>query len=152
MRRARGLLERRSFALTIPAPADSLRVGRLRGTIEAFHREHDRAYGFSAPEEPTELVTVRVAAVGRMPRPRLRPAPTTTAGTGPERARAVYFEEARAFVQCAVYDRYALIAGQQLDGPSIIEELDSTCVLHPGYTATVDEFGNLLLAQARAAA
>ena len=134
-----------SFELTIPAPASGLRDGQLRATVEAFHREHHRAYGFAAPEEPTELVTLRVAAVGRMPRPRLRPAPRASSGPTVARVRPVYFDEAGDFVRCSIYDRYALTAGLRLEGPAIIEELDSTCVLHPGYTATVDELGNLLL-------
>src|SRR5262249_37785346 len=61
-----------SFELTIPVPESNWHDGQLQAAVIAFHREHQRAYGFSAPEEPTELVTVRVAAIGRMPRPRLR--------------------------------------------------------------------------------
>jgi N-methylhydantoinase A len=139
-----------SFELTIPAPANGLRDGQLRSTVEAFHREHQRAYGFAAPEEPTELVTLRVAAVGRMPRPRLQRVPRSSSGPTVARVRPVYFDEAGDFVPCSIYDRYALTAGLRLEGPAIVEELDSTCVLHPGYTATVDELGNVLLTVAGA--
>jgi N-methylhydantoinase A len=66
------------------------------------------------------------------------------------RVRPVYFDESGDFVRCAIYDRYALEAGLRLEGPAIVEELDSTCVLHPGYAATVDDFGNLLLTEAGA--
>jgi N-methylhydantoinase A len=139
-----------SFELTIPAPANGLRDGQLRSTVEAFHREHQRAYGFAAPEEPTELVTLRVAAVGRMLRPRLQRVPRSSSGPTVARVRPVYFDEAGDFVPCSIYDRYALTAGQRLEGPAIVEELDSTCVLHPGYKATVDELGNVLLTVAGA--
>jgi N-methylhydantoinase A len=134
-----------SFELTIPAPDNELRDGQVHATVEAFHREHQRAYGFSAPDEPTELVTLRVAAVGRMPRPRLRSAPRANGSSSPLKQRPVYFGEGGDFLSCGVYDRYALGAGMQIVGPAIVEELDSTCVLHPGYMATVDEFGNLVL-------
>ncbi len=134
-----------SFELTVPAPADDLRDGLLRATLDTFHREHQRAYGFAAPDEPTEVVTLRVAAVGRMPRPRLQPLPAMP--NAPDaRSRPVYFAEAGGFVPCSVYNRYVLPPGMQVVGPAIVEELDSTCVVHPGYTATVDTVGNLLLA------
>jgi N-methylhydantoinase A/oxoprolinase/acetone carboxylase beta subunit len=60
--------------------------------------------------------------------------------------RNVYFGEAGDFVACRIYDRYGLTSGMRIAGPAIVEELDSTCVVHPGYAATVDEVGNLLLA------
>ncbi len=140
-----------SFELTIPAPANHLGDVQLRSTVEAFHREHQRAYGFAAPDEPTELVTLRVAAVGRMPRPRLRPAPRANTTSAVARVRPVYFEEAGDFIRCNIYDRYALAAGHRLEGPAVVEELDSTFVLHPGFTAAIDELGNLLLTESGAA-
>jgi N-methylhydantoinase A len=141
-----------SFELTVPVPAGGLRDGRLRATVDAFHREHRRAYGFAVPDEPTEVVTLRLAAVGRMPRPRLRPRSAIGRGSDAARVRRVYFEEAGDFIRCPVYDRNSLAAGLRLDGPAIVEELDSTCVIHPGYAAAVDELGNLLLTAAAARA
>ena len=54
------------------------------------------------------------------------------------------FAEAGGFVDCPVYDRYALAAGTKLTGPAIVEERESTTVLPPGVTATVDECANLV--------
>ena len=59
--------------------------------------------------------------------------------------RPVYFAERGGFVSCPVYDRYLLATGAVVEGPAIVEELDSTTVIHPGYRALVDRFGNLLL-------
>ena len=44
-----------------------------------------------------------------------------------------------------VYDRYALAAGARLAGPAIVEERESTTVLPPGASASVDEYANLLV-------
>jgi N-methylhydantoinase A len=134
-----------SFELSVPVPTTDWRDGQLQATETAFHREHQRAYGFAAPEEPTELVTVRVAAIGRMPRPRLRPVMKREGDPVPARTRQVYFAESGDFVPCNVFDRSDLGAGTRLVGPAIVEELDSTCAVHPGVTATVDTLGNLLL-------
>ncbi|MDQ6672777.1 MAG: hypothetical protein M3069_18880, partial [Chloroflexota bacterium] len=78
--------------------------------------------------------------------PRLRPLAAMPNDAPEARSRPVYFAEADGFVPCSVYDRYLLRAGMNVVGPAIVEEMDSTCVVHPGYSATVDKLGNLLLA------
>jgi N-methylhydantoinase A len=60
--------------------------------------------------------------------------------------RPVYFAEnsgEKGVVQTPVYDRSKLPAGAVFEGPAIIEEPDCTTVIHPAWTVTVDEFGNL---------
>jgi N-methylhydantoinase A len=59
--------------------------------------------------------------------------------------RPVYFAECGGFVECPIYDRYQLGVEHTLDGPAIVIELDSTLVIHPGYQAVVDKFGNLII-------
>ena len=120
-------------------PAEEVR--RLAGR---FHEEHERAYGFKAPEEPVEVVTIRLSAVGEISRPELRRL-EADAGSGPAGSRPVYFEEAGGFADCPVYERSGLGAGARICGPAVVQELDSTTLMHPGYRADVDEFGNLLI-------
>ena len=50
---------------------------------------------------------------------------------------------------CSVYDRYRLPPGGVIGGPAVIEEFDATTVIHPGYQAIVDVFGNLLIKEAK---
>ncbi len=128
-----------SFELTIPAGDDL--AGR-------FHAEHERTYGFAAPGEPVELVGVRLTAVGRIDKPPPRRLEPGGAPVEKER-RGVYFAEAGGFVDCPVFDRYLLPAGARLEGPAVVEELDSTTLVHPGFAATVDTFGNLVLERER---
>jgi N-methylhydantoinase A len=124
-----------SFELTVPA-GDNL--------LERFHAEHDRTYGFSAPEEPVEVVSLRLTSVGTIAKP--PPRPLEAGGkVEPKEHRPVYFAESSGYVDCPIYDRYALPAAATLTGPAIIEEFDSTTVVHPGYAALVDEAGNLLI-------
>jgi N-methylhydantoinase A len=120
--------------------------GALDALLDRFHAEHRRAYGHAAPEEPVELVNVRLTAVGRTPRPSvLRLASHAgSVDTAIRTRRPVYFASS-GFVDCPIYDRYRLGAGAQVAGPAIIEEIDSTVVVHPRYSATVDEAGCLRL-------
>ena len=136
-----------SYELTIPLPDGKLGAAEIAGALAQFHREHDRAYGYSAPGEPVEIVNLRLSAIGKINKPRLR---EIGAGDSPLSAakkavRSVYFDERKGFVECPVYDRYRLSAGSVFEGPAIVEEIDATTVIHPGYEARVDRFGNLIL-------
>jgi N-methylhydantoinase A len=70
---------------------------------------------------------------------------------GVERAqtgtRRVYFEDYR---DTPIYWRPELAPGDVLEGPAIIEEFGSTIPIHPGFTARVDNFGNVLVTRATA--
>jgi N-methylhydantoinase A len=124
-----------SYELTVPAGD---------GLDERFHAEHDRTYGFAAPAEPIECVSVRLTSVGRIAKPpleRLEPGETPE----PKSRRPVYFAESGDYVDCAIHDRYALPAGARLAGPVVVEEFDSTTVVHPGFTVRVDDVGNLII-------
>ncbi len=114
--------------------------------LAQFHREHERAYGYSAPEEPTEFVNLRLTAIGKIGKPRLRELTADGGRKTAEKARRqVYFAERSGYLDCPIYNRYLLRAGDVIVGPAVVEEFDSTTVIHPEYTAKVDRFGNLLL-------
>ena len=135
-----------SYELSIP-----LGEARVEDVLERmladFHAEHERAYGFAAPEEPVELVTLRLTAVGRIAKPRLRElqARSGDANAARRAVRRVWFAESGGFVDCPMYDRYRLPAGGVIEGPAIVEEMDSTTVIHPGFRGEVDRYGNLLI-------
>ncbi len=124
-----------SYELTIPAGD---------GLLERFHAEHDRTYGFAAAAEPVELVSLRLTSIGRIAKP---PVQRLERGETPEpkERRAVYFAETNGYADCPIYDRYGLPAGAAFAGPAVVEEFDSTTVVHPGFAVRVDETGNLII-------
>ncbi|MDA0674927.1 MAG: hydantoinase/oxoprolinase family protein [Proteobacteria bacterium] len=135
-----------SYELPIPLPAGNVE-NAIAGMLRKFHEEHERAYGFAAPGEPVEIVTLRLTAIGRIAKPKLKEFPkrTGTGGATPRAIRKVYFAETGGFVDCPSYDRYKFAAGDIIEGPAIVEEMDSTTVIHPGFRAEVDRYGNLLI-------
>ncbi len=133
-----------SYELAIPIEPTPFDAEALATVAERFHLEHERAYGHSAPDEPIEVVSVRVVAVGRISKPEAR-ALGERGSPAPRTRRPVYFSELGGFADCPIYDRYALGRGAHLGGPAVVEELDSTTVLYPGYVASVDGQGNLLI-------
>ena len=84
---------------------------------------------------------------GRIRRPQLRRLATggQDSAEAVKGVRQVYFSEAGTRVACKVYDRYRLRCGNSVPGPAIVEEKDSTSVIHPGCRAAVDEYGNLMI-------
>ena len=136
-----------SYELTVPLPAERLDASKIAHVLEQFHIEHDRAYGYSAPTEPVEFVNLRLTAIGKIAKPRLRELEgnNTDIAAAQKATRSVYFAERDGYVECPIYDRYLLGPSCVLTGPAIVEEIDSTTVIHPGYRAQVDRFGNLIL-------
>jgi N-methylhydantoinase A/oxoprolinase/acetone carboxylase beta subunit len=136
-----------SFELTIDLARDGASGLDTAAGVGAFHEQHERVYGHNAPDEAVEFVNSRLTAIGRIAKPRLREIAVGDASPDDARTstRPVYFAEAGGFVDCPVYDRYALLAEMCITGPAIIEEFDTTTVLHPAYAAAVDRFGNLLI-------
>ena len=135
-----------SYELSIPFVEGRV-ADALETMLRDFHAEHERAYGFAAPGEPVEFVTLRLTAVGNIAKPKLRGLPAGGGDVAAARrtVRQVYFAESGGFVDCPSYDRYRLPAGGVIDGPAIVEEMDSTTVIHPGFRAEVDRYGNLLI-------
>jgi N-methylhydantoinase A len=136
-----------SFELSVTVPPGALSAADIERLRAEFHAAHERAYGYAAPEDPVELVNVRLAAVGITPKPRRPPLPeggrdATAAIKG---HRDVWFAETGGWRPTLVVDRAKLLRGNVIAGPAIIEEPDASTLVHPGWTATVDEHGNLVL-------
>ncbi|NUS17791.1 MAG: hydantoinase/oxoprolinase family protein, partial [Streptomyces sp.] len=130
--------------VTVPVPEE----GGAAELKRAFDRAHGERYGHSAPQEPAQIVSLRVSAVGTLGKPDLPKIaaggaePPAAALTG---SRDIVFTPAQGPVRSAVYAREALLAGNTLAGPAVVEEPTATTLLRPGDTLDVDAFGNLLL-------
>jgi N-methylhydantoinase A len=136
-----------SYELTIPLPGKEMDAKDIVNAVGLFHKEHERAYGHCAPEEPVQIANLKLSATGLIAKPKFRE--FKMGGISPEQAlrtsRKVYFAEADGFVACPAYDRYRLIRGNVIRGPAIVDDKDATTVVHPGYQAVVGKFGNLIL-------
>ena len=138
-----------SYELTLPCPDGEAMGFTVSDLLHDFHAEHNRVYGHSVPGEPVETVNLRLTALGNIVKPPLlaKDPVMHAVQTAQLGSRPVFFGEANNFVDCPIYDRYLLDAGTEIPGPAIIEEYDSTTVIHPGYYAAVDQYGTLLVTQ-----
>jgi N-methylhydantoinase A len=105
---------------------------------------HERVYGYARAQQPAEFVNFRAVHTFPLPAPRVRSAAHGSCTIDEARIgqRPVYFAPG-GFVRTAIYDRARLSSGDAVDGPAIIEQMDTTTVIAPGYTATVDPASNL---------
>jgi N-methylhydantoinase A len=136
------------YELTVPVPAGRLDAAALAAVRARFDEIYAARYGYAAPDEPIEIVTWKLSAVGGTPRVSLAKAPATSDRDPRTGTRAAYFPECGGFVATPVYDRYALTSGTAITGPAIVEERESTTVLPPGAAAVVDAYANLIVALA----
>jgi N-methylhydantoinase A len=131
--------------ITVPLPvtADSLSDG-FSQIVEQFHVLHERLYTYSVPDEPVELVNVRLRAVGSVDKPPLPP--TDGAGAAPEPVgeRPVLLPDGAQPV--AVYRRDQLAPGATLAGAAIVEEPASTTLVLTGMDVSVDAYENMIIA------
>ena len=128
-----------SFDLSVPVAADA--GGAAMGAVaERFHERHRQRYGHADPDEPVELVTVRLRARGVVETPDLRPARSggDLADAVTETREVVFDGDGR---ETRVYDRDRVPTGVEIDGPAVVEGAESTLLVRPGQRATVDEYG-----------
>jgi N-methylhydantoinase A len=119
---------------------------RMPAILDAFHAVHERVYGYARTQQPVEFVNFRAVHTYPLPRPALRPVGRATGSLDAARtgARRAWFPGSGR-VETAIYERARLPIGARIQGPAIIEQLDTTTVLPPGHAALVDESGNLRL-------
>ena len=133
-------------AVTVDIPLELFKAQDRDGIKKRFDAVHETRYGYAAPQEKAEIVSLRSATIGMMPKP---PFDRLKAGiASPDAAfrgkRPVYFSGA-GMVSTPTYDRNLLEAGNRIAGPALIEEHASTTVVHPKDVLEVDAFGNLLI-------
>ena len=134
------------FEVTVELTGTEVDPGSLHDMVQYFHREHDRLFGFSL-DQPVEVVTLRVTARGHLESPRM--APLSREMNTPAEAiagqRHVYFEETNGFVPCNIYCRAKLAPGSTIDGPAVLENVDSTVVINPGWVGRIDAYGSCIM-------
>jgi N-methylhydantoinase A len=138
-----------AYEVRVPVPDGPLDDGAVSAAVAAFHDAHERLYGYcfrDRPEQQVEWVNLRVTGIGPIRRPDLRPlTPGPHGRAAPSGHRDVCFDPADGYVTTPTYARDGLPPGVTVVGPAIIEEYGATVPLHPGFRATVDRLGNLIV-------
>jgi N-methylhydantoinase A len=101
-------------------------------------------YGHSNTAGPVEFVNLRTIHVHR-PDERENPPRESASATAPKPVahREAYFDGG--FVKTPVYDRKHLSVGQEIEGPAIVEQADTTLIIYPKQRAQLREDRSILV-------
>jgi N-methylhydantoinase A len=136
--------EGQEFAIKVPVSAEEIAAGDLKTIRDRFDSIHDRSFGHAAPDEPLEMVNVRLSARGIRQKLQM-PEVSTGAEPAPRGMREVCLRDAERFDECPVYARDTLSAGAEISGPALIEEYGSTTVMFAGDHAGVSATGEIII-------
>jgi N-methylhydantoinase A len=132
------------YELPVPVARRKLRADDKAEWRRAFDGVHEKHFGSRAEDQKVEVVNYRLTTKVLLPKPAAVDLPA--GGENPGRAvkghRQAYFD---GWYDCPIYDRARLARGQRVPGPAIIEQMDSTIVVHPGHEAEVDGCGNIII-------
>jgi N-methylhydantoinase A len=129
-----------AYELRVPLNDDCREAGSV---AEAFHREHERIYGFRDIKSEVELGAARLATVGETAKLARQDVTVGRGNPTPKEERLLFRKGA--WLAASVYLRAALGAGDTISGPAIVEQDDATTILLPGWIGRVDTAGNLRL-------
>ncbi|EPX75869.1 hydantoinase/oxoprolinase family protein [Salipiger mucosus] len=135
------------YEITVDWPEATGRDALVAGLRANFEAAHEQLYGYISSEEPIHVTTLRLEAVGHVPKAELKQYPMAAEGEVPVKVadRNVYFPEFDDFRTVPLYDRTTLRPDQTVPGPAIVEQMDSTTLILPDQAATVDPYLNLII-------
>lgn len=150
-RKFHGIAEMRyvgqNYELQVEMPTGGITIESLQQMKQEFFKVHEMNYGYYNADAPIQFVNFRCEAIGVVQKPNLTE--LTDEMVDPSVAeicrRLVYFEESDLPIECPVYDRAKFGKTEKVNGPCIVEQMDSTTVIPPNTYFSVDKYGNLLV-------
>ena len=125
---------RQSYELNVPSPSRRFDPGALAQVSEAFHNRHKQTYGHDNRSEPVQIVSLRLAAIGEIPPLAVRQTPLAS-------GNPLKGQRLMRGVEGLVLDRQKMPAGYLVNGPAVIESLESTICVPIGWQAEMDGDG-----------
>jgi N-methylhydantoinase A len=113
---------------------------------DLFMEAYQKRYSISLVEEPLEIVNWKIEAQSKPPEVggEYRPQKAVNGQNALKGRRFVYFSETSGYIDTPVYDRYYMQPELKLQGPAVVEERESTCIIGPRDKVIVDRHYNLV--------
>ena len=131
-----------SFEIAIEIPDAACGMVEIDAAVAAFHEQHAALNGYAMADHPVEIVNLRLAIIAARPTTPLEPASRSANSDAKALRRPVWFR-ATGFVDTPLYQRGDLAPGDRIQGPAIVEQMDSTTVIPPEWRAIVAEEGSI---------
>jgi N-methylhydantoinase A len=133
------------FTLSVPITLAQLKAGNRKTIRAAFDALYEHRYAHHSPDEPVEMVNMRLGVIGKRAKLRFPRLGQGRAAAKPSHHREVYFADANKPVRCPVYQRDTLKAGARIVGPALIQEHGTTTVLFRKDDCKVAPSGELII-------
>lgn len=123
--------------------------GKLDSIGKKFHPEHNRLYGYSLEElaTPIEVINLRLTCIGKTYKPKF--IKMKFAGPNPSQAfkkkRMAYLPTKKKFQMIPVLDGDKLRYGNKIEGPAILEQVNTTTFVSPEFSVVCDAYGSFTL-------
>ena len=131
----------RSMSIALPSHLQS-----LDAAVAKFHEDHGREHNYSRPGAPVEVYRLQIKATGLVRKAEFaKVARRTGKALAPVGERMVRFEEHPKPMKTRIFDRAHLAPGDVIEGPAIIEQLNSTTLVPPGINAEVDPYLTIIM-------
>jgi N-methylhydantoinase A len=135
-----------NYELQVQLPQRKIESSDIPAIKEAFFKEHEKNYGYFNPTGTVQFVNFRSEAVGAVSKPQISTLNFVMKDpkTAQLSARRVYFPTT-GYIECPVYDRAKFGEAARVDGPCVVEQMDSTTVVPPDCWFEIDPYGNLIV-------
>lgn len=137
---------RQSYELSVPVASGRLDAVSIAAIADAFHERHRQTYGHDNRSEPVQIVNLRVAAIGTIPPLRIRQEVASGEASPLKGERRAWFR-ATGETTARILDRARIPAGLDTAGPAVIESLESTILVPPGWHAVMDADGFVIMSR-----
>jgi N-methylhydantoinase A len=129
----------------LPFPGGHYDSRQLRTLADQFGQLHKDNYGYTMDPDSVEIVNLRLVAVGLLDKPEIK-----SEEQGPPDPARAYKEQRRVYMdgrfrEVPIYERSRMRCGMEIPSPAIIEQIDSTTVIFPGYSTVIDRYRNLII-------
>jgi N-methylhydantoinase A len=141
---------RQTAGVELPVAWDRFNAERMETLRKLFEKKYEELYGAGAgyTKAGIEISAIRVDAVGRVAKPRLKPQrrKSANAAAAKKGRRRIFFSRPeRRFVDTDVYDYARLSPGTRVRGPAVLELPFTTVLVPPGFQVSVDDYLNLVM-------
>ncbi|MEI3605110.1 hydantoinase/oxoprolinase family protein [Pseudogracilibacillus sp. SE30717A] len=137
-----------NYELSVPIELKDLEKENIDKVIKRFHEIHEKTYGYSDKLAQVEFVNFRLTACGEIPKVNFRKETSKDEEViSSKTKRKVYFSEVDEpkYFETDIFQRTELNVGDKIIGPAIVEQLDTTILILPEQTASVDPYQNLII-------
>lgn len=132
--------------VTVRISKKDIEEGKIERIASQFHPEHHRLYGYSLEEQktPIELINLRLSSVGKTTKPRFsrEEVGNMDPSRAQKRSRKVFLPLEETFVKVPVYDGHRMVCGNRVEGPALIEQVNTTTFVTPEYNVVCDRYGS----------